>query len=85
MIDVLHRSLLFWESGDRDKIEDLLLESGFSTNQTFWQVAQAISEVLPKGDKEKQMIQGFLYGKDRYLIKETTAPQTLLDFKEQQI
>jgi hypothetical protein len=29
-------------------------------------VAQAISEVLPPGDKEKQMLQGFLYGRKSY-------------------
>jgi putative DNA methylase len=26
----------------------------------------AISEVLPEGDKEKQMLQGFLYGRESY-------------------
>ena len=35
-------------------------------NNDFWQVAQAISEVLPEGDKEKQMLQGFLYGREGY-------------------
>jgi hypothetical protein len=35
-------------------------------NKEFWQVAQAISEVLPEGDKEKQMLQGFLYGRAGY-------------------
>ena len=35
-------------------------------NNDFWQVAQAISEVLPERDKDKQMIQSFLYGKESY-------------------
>ena len=29
-------------------------------------MAQSISDVLPDGDKEKQLIQGFLYGKEGY-------------------
>jgi hypothetical protein len=29
-------------------------------------VAQAISDVLPDGDKDKQMLQGFLYGRESY-------------------
>ncbi|MGB9627710.1 MAG: hypothetical protein ACPL6D_03525 [Thermodesulfobacteriota bacterium] len=33
-------------------------------------VAQAIAEVLPEGDKEKQMLQGFLYGRETYKKEE---------------
>jgi len=28
--------------------------------EVFWRVAQAISDVLPPGDKEKQLLQGLL-------------------------
>jgi adenine-specific DNA methylase len=66
MIDVLHACLLYWEQNDRNAISELLEETGNLNNNAFWQVAQAISEVLPEGDKEKQMIQGFLYGKASY-------------------
>ncbi len=41
-------------------------ETWNSNNNAFWQIAQAISDVLPEGDKEKQMLQGFLYGKEVY-------------------
>jgi len=66
MIDVLHACLLYWEQNNRKAISELLEESGNTNNNAFWQVTQAISEVLPKGDKEKQMLQGFLYGKESY-------------------
>ncbi|MEM3341135.1 MAG: DUF1156 domain-containing protein [Thermoplasmata archaeon] len=66
MIDVLHACLLYWEESNREAISALLAETGNLENDAFWQVAQAISEVLPEGDKEKQMIQGFLYGRERY-------------------
>jgi adenine-specific DNA methylase len=66
MIDVLHRGLVYWEKTEKEKIKDLLDESGFSNNENFWKVSQAISEVLPEGDKEKQLIQGFLYSREAY-------------------
>jgi len=47
-------------------IEKLLEETGYANNEYFWQICQSISEVLPSGDKEKQLLQGFLYGKKSY-------------------
>ena len=66
MVDVLHACLLWWEKNQRRKITELLESAGLIHNNVFWQMAQAISEVLPPGDKEKQMLQGFLYGKEAY-------------------
>lgn len=66
MIDALHACLLYWEKNNRKAISEILEETGNANNNAFWQVAQAISEVLPDGDKEKQMLQGFLYGKESY-------------------
>lgn len=66
MIDILHGCLLYWEQGNRKAIAELLEITGNLNNNSFWQVAQAISEVLSEGDKEKQMLQGFLYGKETY-------------------
>ena len=81
MIDVLHYALMLWEKGERERIKEILHETGYAGNETFWQAAQAISEILPEGDKEKQLIQGFLYGKEDYMKeyrKEKT--RTLFDF-----
>ncbi len=58
--------LLYWEQNNRKAIAEVLEATGNLNNDAFWQVAQAISEVLPEGDKEKQMLQGFLYGKESY-------------------
>lgn len=54
------------EKNNRNAIAQLLERTGNLNNNAFWQVAQAIPEVLLEGDKEKQMIQGFLYGKESY-------------------
>ena len=80
MIDALHQALVLWDRGDRKKMQELLEESGYLRNEVFWQVAQAISEVLPKGDKEKQLIQGFLYGKESYVKGSVGETSTLFDY-----
>ncbi|MGQ9569808.1 MAG: DUF1156 domain-containing protein, partial [Thermodesulfovibrionales bacterium] len=66
MVDVLHACLLHWDQSNRKNIPAILEATGHLNNNFFWQVAQAISDVLPEGDKEKQMLQGFLYGKETY-------------------
>lgn len=66
LIDVLHACLLYWEQNDRKAIAEILSKTGNRDSNAFWQVAQAISDVLPEGDKEKQMLQGFLYGRENY-------------------
>ncbi|OQX87556.1 MAG: DNA methylase [Candidatus Omnitrophica bacterium 4484_70.2] len=66
LIDTLHYCLILWKSLRKAKIEELLEITGFKNNEIFWQVAQAISEILPQGDKEKQLLQGFLYNKREY-------------------
>ena len=58
--------LIFWGRNDRLTIAKLLEGSSYRNNSHFWQVAQSISDVLPDGDKEKLLIQGFLYGKEGY-------------------
>jgi adenine-specific DNA methylase len=79
MIDVLHYVLILWDKGEREKIKEILSETGYARSEIFWQTAQALSEILPEGDKEKQLIQGFLYGKEEY-IREAREGKTLLDF-----
>jgi diaminopimelate decarboxylase len=57
---------------------ELLEESGYGQKEVFWQVAQAISEILPHGDKEKQLLQGFLYGKQSYVGEQALGQQAQL-------
>jgi len=80
MVDVLHACLLLWEKNQRKKINEILQASGNLHNNVFWQLAQAISDVLPEGDKEKQMLQGFLYGRDSYQKAANGTGQQSLSF-----
>jgi adenine-specific DNA methylase len=79
MVDVLHHVAILWERGERERIKEILNETGYVRNEIFWQTAQALSEVLPEGDKERQLLQGFLYGKEIY-VKEAKEKSSLMDF-----
>ena len=65
LIDVLHRMCVFREKNDADGMVQFLGRSGQGDNPALWLVAQAISEILPDGDKEKQLMQGLLNQKEQ--------------------
>jgi adenine-specific DNA methylase len=64
MIDVLHACLIYWHQNNKKAITEILEETGYLNNNTFWQVAQALSDILPeekddednnkKGKKDKK-------------------------------
>lgn len=65
-VDVLHRACYLWDRYRIDELTGLLAATGNLRNEQFWRVAQALAEVLPNGDKEKQLLQGLLYGREMY-------------------
>jgi len=65
LIDVLHKSLLLWEKGQRSEMVTALADRGFGRSEAFYRVAQAISETLPLESKEKKLLDGFLAGRER--------------------
>lgn len=65
MIDVLHKTLLLWEKGQRADMVKALADRGFGKSEAFYRVAQAISETLPLESKEKKLLDGFLAGRER--------------------
>ncbi len=65
MIDVLHKVLLLWKAGRKEEMKEFLKETGYGTKEAFYKVAQAISETLPNGSKEKKLLDGFLSGKEK--------------------
>lgn len=60
LIDALHKACLLWKADRRKELEGFLADVGVANDPTFWETAQALSELLPDGDREKQMIQGLL-------------------------
>lgn len=75
LIDTVHRCCTFRDKGDVGGLSEYLARSGHGRNEKLWTVAQAISEVLPDGDKEKQLLQGLLNQRDK--VAEAMAEERL--------
>jgi hypothetical protein len=59
LVDILHKACILWEANQRQALyEHLALNRG--DDETLWRVAQSVADVLPEGDKEKQLLQGLL-------------------------
>ncbi|MHA1873780.1 MAG: DUF1156 domain-containing protein [Candidatus Heimdallarchaeaceae archaeon] len=80
MIDVIHKACLLWEKGNKQELTDFIATSGYEDNETIWNVAQALSEILPEGDKEKQLLQGLLASKSTAISERFKTQRTLTSF-----
>lgn len=67
MVDGLHRACQLWEKGQKAELAQHLAETGYGQDGAFWQFAQAIAESLLEGNKEKQLLEGLLIGKETYI------------------
>ena len=61
LIDVLHRCELLWAANLSDELADYLSEFSPDDREALRRVAQALIDILPRGDAEKQLLEGFLY------------------------
>jgi adenine-specific DNA methylase len=68
LIDVLHHALVLWKE-DREKMKDVLAETGWGRKDSFYRVANAICRTFPKESKskEKQWLDGFISGKAKLI------------------
>jgi len=82
MVDVMHKTLLLWEKGKKDEIAELLTKTGFGNNPAFKQFCQAVAESLLNGNKEKQLLEGFLLGIDDYARAEVKTQKFQTDLKQ---
>jgi hypothetical protein len=65
LVDVLQRACVLWAREERAALSEFLSRALMGRDEVFWSVAQSLSEILPDGDKEKQMLQGLLVSQDR--------------------
>jgi len=79
MVDVMHKCVLLWDEGKQDEIKQLLSDTGYGEKPAFWQFCQAAAETLLNGNKEKQLLEGFLTGKDKYSKSSKDDEQKGLD------
>ncbi len=77
LIDALHRAVIAWQGGEEVVLQQLL--GRYGNNEAFWQVAQAIAEVLPEGDRERQWLHGFCALRSRIMrLDEPSAGATVV-------
>lgn len=62
VIDVLHRAVLIWQEGDRRMLAEYLAQHALGREEEVNAVAQALVNVLPQGDRERQMLENYLQG-----------------------
>lgn len=81
LMDVIHRVLILWKEGKREEMKKILANSGWGNKDSFYRVAQAISETLPLESKEKKLLDGFLSGKEKILseVKDRTIQRRLFE------
>jgi putative DNA methylase len=65
MVDVLHLACRLWESGRWHELFVLLGSTGMGLEPTFWAAIQALTEMLPVGEKERTMLLGLGGSRDR--------------------
>lgn len=61
LIDILHRAQLLWASGRQDALAEYLDAALPGDREPLRRVAQALVDLLPRGDGEKQRLEGLLY------------------------
>lgn len=67
LIDTLQSVCLLFKQGKKDEMNKILEKTGWINKESFFKVAQAISETLPKSSSETKIIQQFLAGKDKIM------------------
>ncbi len=62
VIDVLHRAVMVWQNGDRRALAEYLAQHALGREEEVNAVAQALINVLPQGDRERQLLENYLQG-----------------------
>jgi len=60
LIDMLHRLMWLWASGDMAKLRAYAGDHGLSQNDLFWAVAQAVLEMAAPKSKERTLLEALV-------------------------
>ena len=60
MIDMLHRIMNLWKTGDTTQISTYLTEHGLRENDLFKSVVQALIEMNPQGSDERSLLEAII-------------------------
>lgn len=76
MIDMLHRLLWLWSSGDTTKMRTYVRDHGLEQNDLFWAVAQAILEMAEPKSRERQLLEAIVaWGRNGKKVSEVKQDQ----------
>jgi len=56
---------VLWEREEHVALSEFLNRALMGRDETFWSIAQSLSETLPDGSKKKLLLQGLLVSQDR--------------------
>jgi putative DNA methylase len=57
MIDMLHRVMHLWSTGNLDRLNSYAAEKGLRQNELFWAVAQAVLEMAEPKSRERSLLE----------------------------
>ena len=85
LIDVIHMACRLWETGRRDALAELLADTGAGGDPRFWDVVQALHQILPNGTRERSILFDLDMGRgslDGLAARSMTAKQPSLPTPE---
>ncbi len=78
LIDMLHRLMWLWASGDMAKLRAYAGDHGLSQNDLFWAVAQAVLEMSAPKSKERTLLEVLVaWGRGGPATPEAVQPELL--------
>jgi hypothetical protein len=77
VIDMLHRIMNLWKTGDQTLISTYLTEHGLRENDFFRSVVQALIEMNPQGSDERALLEAIINYNPNLSIEETKGQLTI--------
>ena len=78
LIDMLHRLVWLWASGDTGKLRAYTSDHGLTQNDLFWAVAQAVLEMSAPKSKERTLLEALVAWGRRKAPTQVSAQERLL-------
>jgi len=76
LVDMLHRLLWLWASGDTDKLRAYAQDRGLAQNDLFWEIAQAVLEMAPAKSRERTLLEAVVaWGRGKPELVKATQPE----------
>ncbi|MBM4458395.1 MAG: DUF1156 domain-containing protein [Chloroflexi bacterium] len=76
LVDMLHRLLWLWASGDTDKLRAYAQDRGLAQNDLFWEIAQAVLEMAPVKSRERTLLEAVVaWGRGKPELVKATQPE----------